>query len=278
MANNRPPKLTLIEDKIWIIIEPTGMAQYDFSFEDFFVCQHPYQLESEITAIARMGATNDYPKRFNKLKEWGINLIHTPDEYDLTSYLPKWYPLIYDLTPKSVWYDELPTAQDIEKDFNWPVFINGERQTSKHSLNKPIIESPKHFDELIDMWKKDRILHGQKMVCREFIPLKPVMKEVSDLFPKSYEFRTFWWDKTCVGIGPNWFSENYKLESKHHHEIIKIGSKVVERLNVTFLVIDIALTLNDQWIVIECNDAQDSGYAGVNPRDLWYKVLNTFQS
>ncbi len=71
MVENKPPNITLIEDKIWVVIEPTGMAQYDFRFEDHFICKHPYRLESEITAIARMGAANDYAKRYDELKEWG---------------------------------------------------------------------------------------------------------------------------------------------------------------------------------------------------------------
>ncbi|MCP3921186.1 MAG: ATP-grasp domain-containing protein [Desulfobacterales bacterium] len=272
--DNKPPNITLIDDTVWVIDQPIGMAQYDFRFEDHFVCKHPYQLDSEITAIARMGAANDYAKRYEKMENWGIKLIHTPEEYDLTSYLPNWYPLIEKFTPKSIWYEKPPSVKEIENEFDWPIFVKGERQTSKHSRHKSIIESPEHYLELIEIWKRDKILHWQKMVCREFIPLEPVAKTDPDIFPKSYEFRSFWWKNSCVGIGPYWFSENYKLDTRHEEEVIKIGSEVAELLNVKFLVIDIAYTKNGEWIVIECNDGQDSGYAGNNPRFLWNNILN----
>lgn len=278
MTDKKPPSITLIEGKIWVISEPVGMAQYDYKFEDHFICRHPYQLDSEVTAIARMGAANDYLERYNDMKEWGIKLVHSPEEYDLTSYLPNWYPLIEELTPKSIWYDEFPSVEDIENDFNWPVFIKGERQTSKHSRNKSIIESPEHFRELSEIWKKDHILHWQKPVCRKFVPLKPVSKEVSDIFPKSYEFRSFWWKNTCLGIGPYWFSETYQLDPTHKNEILKLGTKVAERLNVKFLVIDIAQAKTGKWIVIECNDGQDSGYAGANPREIWSNLIDLYLS
>jgi len=42
---------------------------------------------------------------------------------------------------------------------------------------------------------------------------------------------------------------------------------------VPFLVVDVAITAKGRWIVIECNDAQESGYAGVSPLALWTSIL-----
>jgi hypothetical protein len=42
---------------------------------------------------------------------------------------------------------------------------------------------------------------------------------------------------------------------------------------VPFLVIDIAQTAEGEWIVIECNDAQESGYGGVERLALWQEVF-----
>lgn len=39
-------------------------------------------------------------------------------------------------------------------------------------------------------------------------------------------------------------------------------SRTAVAVNVRFLVVDLALTADACWIVIECNDGQDSGYAG----------------
>jgi hypothetical protein len=42
---------------------------------------------------------------------------------------------------------------------------------------------------------------------------------------------------------------------------------------VPFLVIDIAQRQDGRWVLIECNDGQESGYAGVSPFSLWQHVV-----
>ncbi|HYE21520.1 MAG TPA: hypothetical protein VEA69_23945, partial [Tepidisphaeraceae bacterium] len=127
------PNIALVEDALWVVTQPTGMPAYDFTFEGFFACRHPFCLPDQVTAVARMGAAPDYPARYSELLERGIRLVHTPEEYERTSLLPRWYPLIEDLTPRSAWWeDRRPTADEIELRFAWPVFLKGVRQTSKH--------------------------------------------------------------------------------------------------------------------------------------------------
>ena len=62
----------------------------------------------EVVAFARMGAADDYEERNLNLLEAGVRLIHAPEEYASTIFLPYWYPLIEEFTPKSVVYDEFP--------------------------------------------------------------------------------------------------------------------------------------------------------------------------
>ena len=54
---------------------------------------------------------------------------------------------------------------------------------------------------------------------------------------------------------------------------IAVAEDAATRLRVPFLVVDFARTLDGRWIVIECNDAQESGYAAVHPASLWRSVL-----
>ena len=60
-------------------------------------------------------------------------------------------------------------------------------------------------------------------------------------------------------------------------EIITLGRKVAEALDVTFLVIDVAMKTDGEWILIECNDGQDSGFTGVNPFRLWNDTVSAIQ-
>jgi hypothetical protein len=42
---------------------------------------------------------------------------------------------------------------------------------------------------------------------------------------------------------------------------------------VPFLVVDFAKAASGEWLIIECNDAQEAGYASIPPQALWRKVL-----
>ena len=61
------------------------------------------------------------------------------------------------------------------------------------------------------------------------------------------------------------------------HESIGIADpdagRLARRLRVPFLVVDFAKTADGRWIVIECNDGQESGYAAASPRAIWEAVL-----
>ena len=105
MPSNVGYSLTQVEDVLWIVDQKVGMPRYDFDFEHFFACRHPYRREGIVRAVARMGAPTDYEARYSGLLSEGIELIHSPKEYEKTSQLPKWYPLLKDITPRSIWFD-----------------------------------------------------------------------------------------------------------------------------------------------------------------------------
>jgi ATP-grasp domain, R2K clade family 3 len=52
-----------------------------------------------------------------------------------------------------------------------------------------------------------------------------------------------------------------------------VANQVAKRLNVPFLVVDVAKAMAGRWVTIECNDAQESGYASILPYELWRKIL-----
>lgn len=44
-------------------------------------------------------------------------------------------------------------------------------------------------------------------------------------------------------------------------------------IDLPFVAIDVAQTIAGEWIVIECNDAQESGYGAVSPFGLWQNII-----
>ena len=261
-----------IEEKLNVISNKTHVAVYDFDFELYFNCRHPYKLESEELCIARIGGIADYQETFKEHLEVGLRLVNSLEQHVLASELPAWYPHIQELTPKSIWFETFPTVDAILEKFSFPIFIKGSRQTSKHNPNLSIIQNEKHYQEAIKQYRADPILHWQQIIIREFIELEPVKGEVAGKVKPSLEFRSFWWQGICVGWGQYW----YQLPQYVASDIdagLTVAQDAARRLKIPFVVIDLAKTVDGRWLVIECNDAQESGYVSIEPRELWRNVL-----
>lgn len=54
--------------------------------------------------------------------------------------------------------------------------------------------------------------------------------------------------------------------------MLALAGEAARRLRVPFLVVDIAQREDGRWLIVECNDAQESGYAGTSPLGLWQRV------
>ena len=262
-----------VESKLIVVSQEVGVSAYDFNFDLHFACNHPYQIEGEELCVLRVGPIADYQAEFDDKLGMGLRLVNSPVEHALASELENWYPLLTDLTPRTRVFDVLPSAAEIEADFQWPVFMKGSRQTSKHNPDLSIIRSRSHYEEASQKYRNDGILHWQKPVVREFVPLKPAMGSVPGKVPVSVEYRSFWWRNECVGWGRYWYQVP-AYECPDTAVGLALAQEVAVRLNVPFLVVDFAKTAHDQWIVIECNDAQESGYAGVAPQALWQQLLH----
>lgn len=263
----------LLESALPILVKNTGIAVYDFPFRVGFDTASVFQSPAQ-PVVARVGPIAAYETCYEELQQHDIRLIHTPEEHNRCSLISHWYPLLKQFTPRTVVYDELPAASQVESEFGWPVFVKGERQTSKHKASTSIIRSAAQFETLLGIWKTDPILHWQKMVCREFVPLEQIDETVSDRIPSSVEFRLFYWKNKCAGWGRYWYEGIiYDLPETAQNEVFALADRVAAKIDVTFLVVDVAYTANGEWIVIEVNDGQESGFAGADPRIVWEAIL-----
>ncbi|MFT5471649.1 MAG: hypothetical protein ACI8UO_006786, partial [Verrucomicrobiales bacterium] len=118
------------------------------------------------------------------------------------------------------------------------------------------------------------ILRWQDFVCRELLELKPVAGGVEEKIPASFEFRTFWWRGELVGSGRYWFeADDYNWTEEEKSAALKVARHAVVALGCAFLVVDLAQTAVGNWIIIECNDGMESGYAGASPFAIWQNII-----
>jgi len=258
--------------KLIVVSEEVGVSTYDFDFDLHFACDHPYRIDGEELCVLRVGPISDYAAEFDDKLSMGLRLVNSPGEHVLASELEAWYPFLEGLTPRTKVFDALPTATEIEVSFQWPVFMKGSRQTSKHNPDLSVIQSRAHYEVASQQYRADPILHWQKPVIREFVPLHPASGHVPGKVQPSIEYRSFWWRGECVGWGRYWY-QVAAYECADAMAGLEVAKLAARRLNVPFLVVDFAKTAGGQWIVIECNDAQESGYVGIPPQSLWQKIL-----
>jgi len=263
-----------LENKLWIAEKKLNIPLYDFQFSPLFQKARP-RIEGSKTVVARLGAIDQYSQIYEQLDHVGFQLVNNPPEHDMASELEHWYPKIQEFTPRSVVFNQIPTASQVLEHFDLPVFIKGNRQTAKHNSQLAIARDLEGLQFILKAYQQHPILHWQKLVCREFIALEKLDCQVAqNIVPVSFEFRTFWWQGQFVGAGAYWSHlTNYDWNSTQQKQALSLASKVVQQLKVPFLVIDLALTTQGEWIVIECNDGQESGYAGVNANSLWHTIL-----
>ncbi len=264
--------LVLLEETVWLLVAPTGLPSYDFVFAEFFACRRPWERPAEVLAVGRFGVTQTYAEFYDQQLAAGVRLIHTPEQYLLASELPHWYPRLAELTPRSQWFAAPPAASVIEQDFAWPVFVKAARQTSRKRASFSIVASAAQYELVKEHYESDRALQGQAFVCREYVPLRRIAAETNDQIPPAFEFRTFWWYGECVGAGPYW-GPLYQWTAAEERAALALAGEAARRLALPFVAIDLAQTAAGAWIVIECNDGQESGYGAISPFALWQAVL-----
>lgn len=225
-----------------ILVKNTGKGIYDFDFRNYFSCKS-VNGSVEHPVLLRIGAIDCHEEIRNMLNEIGMELLVGQAEQ--------------------------------EREFGFPVFVKGNRQTNRHKKQQCIIENAEMYEALKKDWVVSSILHWQKVMIRKYIPLEKVDDtSYPDMIPFSYEFRVFLWRKEIVGIGRYWYmGQDYSLRDKDREAVMKLARTAGEIMNVTFLVVDVAKTAAGQWIIIEVNDGQESGYAGVSPYALWQRIL-----
>lgn len=264
-----------IEDSLWIAEAKIQSPAYDFPFEVFFACRHSHFGQDEVTAVGRFGAVEDYASLYHGLLDLGVRLLLTPDQHDLCSELPRWYPLLQGLTPESWWFDQAPDAATAGKLAGWPLFLKGSRQTSRHQAKLSIIPGPEEYEAAIQSFQTDALLHWQQVVIRRFEPLRPVPADMGQKIPSSFEFRSFWWRGNLAGVGP-YFSAFacYDWTESEKAAALELAGEAARRVALPFVVIDVAQRIDGSWIVIEINDGQESGYSGIPPLTMWQTIVD----
>src|SRR5581483_3993035 len=149
--------LVEINETVCVAWQKTHFDLYDFDFRQYFETK-PVITDTTLPVVLRIGAIEAYEKLSHELMEFGLCPINSVGQHEMASLLPNWYPAIKAFTARSVWYETLPTAKTILKDFSFPVFIKGERQTNRHQQAMSIANNLADLENILNYWKQDNVL------------------------------------------------------------------------------------------------------------------------
>ena len=174
---------------------------------------------------------------------------------------------IVDFTPKT--FTEANTLPE------GSFIVKGETNSRKHEWKeKMFAPNKKRALEISKILKEDPLFNNQEIIFREFIPLENLGYQSSGL-PMANEWRIFFYKKEILSYGFYW-SESNQIPKDIDKEGLMFANKVASIISkkINFYVMDIAKTQNGEWIVIELNDAQQSGLSLNNP-DILYSKLSS---
>lgn len=219
-----------------------------------------------------------YAKLHTALLFKGVELINTPEEYSFCHWLPNSYKAIENRTPKTIWVSLEDFKDDGLRDIlgvfgNKPIVLKDYVKSAKHFWNTAcFIPDASDTDKVMDTIKefrnvRDGVTGG--FVFREYVNLEKIGVHPLSKVPISKEYRLFFLRGKVINVSPYWEEGTYDDEGPPVDEFVDIARGIPSQ----FFSMDIAKTINGQWIIIELGDGQVSGLPlGCNFKDFYERL------
>jgi glutathione synthase/RimK-type ligase-like ATP-grasp enzyme len=258
----------------YVLARRFGVPSYDFDFEARLTCSHPVYLPDEVTCLARLGLIADYEHVFRRLREQGLRLVNDPAQSRRANDLSVWAPELGALTPRSLVFEEEVDAERVERELGYPLFVKTVQQTHGHLRELAFVDDRAGLERSVARYRELAHLAGQAIAVRERVSLRLAERAgPSERVPTAWEHRVFVLDGHVVGLGAYWRDAGIERTPEEDRAIRAIALEVQRRLGVPFLAVDVAQRIDGRLVVIETNDAQESGYTTIDPEALWREVI-----
>jgi hypothetical protein len=235
------------------------------------------QIPEDSMVIGRMSTFPFYEELWNELQLKNSRLVNSPGVRRWITEMEWVRDLEEDnLTPRT-WFNK-GYANVPETDHGW--VVKGRVNSRKFQWDSMM--RARNRDELENVMRNlrhDQRIADQGLVIREYVPLEKVDEGINDM-PITNEWRFFFLDGQEVASGFYWaiVSEDKLPEENEPPQEAKMVAKKAQYhlekvYEYSFVVVDVAKTKAGKWIVIELNDAQQSGLSTIDPF-LFYNQLS----
>ena len=222
-----------------------------------------------------------YHQLYDALMARGMTLINTPEMYRHTHYLPESYPVIQAHTPRTVWLRGADVALDdimlaLAPFGDAPLILKDFVKSRKHEWYEACyIPSASDRVAVERVVRRFVALQGdalnERLVFRAFVPLVPLATHSKSAMPLAQEFRRFWLDGEPLATAAYWDEGEYNSTQPPDDLFATVARQVQSR----FFTMDVARTLDGEWIIIELGDGQVAGMPEHLDVTTWYGALAT---
>lgn len=215
-----------------------------------------------------------YEAIYNAALQKNIQLVNTPHQHRTAMEFDKFYPLLSDLTPKSIIIEDESGLDKTSSEIGFPVFIKGAVKSDKEDGWNAVVAHDMDALRTITsrLFKRDYRTRG-KVIIRELVKLKEIAVSPNG-FPISREYRAFFFKGQLQAYGFYWddYDDPEGKSSEVQQEIMRLGQEATKRLQVPFIAVDVGQLQSGEWIIIEVGDGQFTGLSHIPILELWSKV------
>lgn len=214
-----------------------------------------------------------YSQIFAAALSRNLVLLNTPDEHQVAQEFDSAYPLLQELTPRSVVVSELQHCSQAVEVLGLPVFVKGAVQSRKGQGRQACVAET--HDELVRLVKALLGFEAKsrgRVIVRELVHLRHTRSHNG--FPLGREYRAFIYKQDLIGLGYYWEGEDglSSLSAAERHCVEQLALEAATRLKVPYVAVDIGQLENASWTVIEAGDAQFSGVSQIPLLQLWNRI------
>ena len=213
-----------------------------------------------------------YAELYQAALQKNIQLVNSPELYRLAMEFDQFYPLLNDLTPKSLILESIDQIPMIKDQLGYPVFVKGAVKLDKEQGWSAVVANNKEeLDTIVKRILDQPVRSRGKAIVRQLVKLR-YLSEAPNGFPMGREYRLFLYKGQMLAYGFYWDIEPLPLSSVEEIQVIQLARQVAGRIKTPFLAVDIRQLETGDWIVIEVGDAQFSGLSHIAVLELWSKI------
>jgi hypothetical protein len=203
----------------------------------------------------------------------GYSLVSSPAQYAEVVYFPNYYLKIREHSPAAVWTETPDSflAWSLSHKFgDGPFVIKDHVKSAKHQWRDacfvPKGSSREQFEHIAENLKKEQgpsFFRG--FVVKQYVPLQR-RGEGAREYPQCEEYRLFFWDRRLL------------VFSHYHRQTENAGDwttfvELAQRFDSPFFTMDVALTEDGRWIVVDMGAGEVSALPPSLPPERFYGEL-----